>query len=223
MIKSERAEALAVSTRLMTSLVSFPLSSSGATGADLRSAVGKFLSNFFELIVNRTLGTELFACFEQARLAGATINSMSATREAMLAETPVSPLSLEIVNSAIIFSFVEQCQIISRIVFNSRTEAGAMLDGMSVIIESIKLNKADSFISNDYQNFVALAALLIQHLSATERQLPRIVKYSFAVSYPALTLSNRIYGDGSRSDELIGENKTVHPAFMQRNIMALSS
>jgi hypothetical protein len=223
MIKSERSEALAISTRLMAAIISFPLSATGTAGADLRSSVGKFLSNFFELIINRTLGTELFACFEQATLAGASVNSMNAVREAMLMETPVSPLGFDIVNAAIIFSFVEQCQIISQIVFSSRTDAELMMDNMSVIIESIKLNKADSFVSNDYQNFVALAALLIQHLSATERQLPRIVNYSFPVSYPALNLANRIYGDGSRSDELIAENKTVHPAFMQRDIVALSS
>lgn len=223
MIKSERAEALAVSTRLMTSLVSFPLSSSGATGADLRSAVGKFLSNFFELIVNRTLGTELFACFEQARLAGATINSMSATREAMLAETPVSPLSLEIVNSAIIFSFVEQCQIIAVMEFRSRTDVNLVIDKMVPIIDEIKLNRTESFLVSDYQNFVALSALLIQHLSATERQLPRILQLTFPANFPSLALANRIYADASRSDELIAENRTVHPAFMARDILALSS
>jgi len=221
--KSERSEGLAISTRLMSALVSFPLSAAGTAGADLRSAVGKFLSNFFELIINLSLGTELFACFEQARLAGASVNSMNTVREAMLAETPVSPLGLDIVNAAIIFSFVEQCQVISSLTFGSRIAAETMMDEMSVIIENIKLNKADSFVSNDYQNFVALAALLIQHLTATERQLPRVVNYSFPVSYPSLNLANRIYGDGSRSDELIAENKTVHPAFMQRNVIALSS
>jgi prophage DNA circulation protein len=77
-------------------------------------------------------------------------------------------------------------------------------------------------VSKDYQNFVGLAALLVQHLSATERQLPRVVSYRYPVNFPALTLSNRIYGVGSRSDELIAENKTVHPAFMQRNVIALS-
>ena len=70
---------------------------------------------------------------------------------------------------------------------------------------------------------VQLSALLIQHLSATERQLPRIVKYHMPINYPALALSNRIYGDGSRSDELVAENETVHPAFMQRDIIALSA
>jgi len=221
--KSERAESLEISTRLMTELVSFPISSVGNEGADLRSAVGKFLSNFSQLIVDHTIGTELFACFEQARDAGATIKSMNNVRAAMLKEVPAFPFGLSIVNAAIIFSFIEQSQIITEIEFKSRGEASMIMDEMALVIEEIKVNKADSFVSKDYQNFVGLAALLIQHLSATERQLPRVVNYSFPIRLPALMLSNRIYGVGSRSDELAEENKTVHPAFMQRDIIALSS
>jgi prophage DNA circulation protein len=97
------------------------------------------------------------------------------------------------------------------------------MDAMNIAIEEIKLNKADSFVASDYQSFVFIAALLIQHMSSTERQLPRVVKYTWPVHYPSLTMSNRIYGEGSRSEELIAENKVVHPLFMQRDIIALSS
>lgn len=222
MKKSERAEALAISTRLMAVLVSFPISSIGDEGANLRSAVGKFLSNFHQLIVDHLVGTELLACFEQARMAGATVLSMNNVRKAMFKETPAFPLGLAIVNAAVIFSFVEQSKIISKIEFVSRISASILMDEMAVVIEDIKLTKADSFVSRDYQNFVGLAALLVQHLSATERQLPRVVNYLYGTHLPALYLSNRIYGVGSRSEELISENKTVHPAFMQRNVIALS-
>jgi len=221
--KSERAEALAISTRLMAEVVSFSIASVGDEGANLRSAIGKFLSNFHQLIVDHVVGTALFACFEQARMAGATVKSMNNVRSAMFKETPAFPLGLAIVNAAVIFSFVEQSQIIAKIEFKSRNEASALMDEVAAIIEEIKMNKADSFVSRDYQNFVGLAALLIQHMSATERQLPRIVNYNFAANLPALYLSNRIYCVGSRSDELIEENRTVHPAFMQRNVVALSS
>lgn len=223
MKKSERAEALAISTRLMDELVSFPISSVGNEGANLRSAIGKFLSNFHQLVVDHVVGTELFACFEQARSASATVKSMNNVRIAMFKETPAFPLGLAIVNAAVIFSFIEQSQIIAKIEFKSRSEASTLMDEVAIIIEEIKMNKADSFVSKDYQNFVGLAALLVQHLSATERQLPRVVNYNFPVRLPALMLSNRIYGVGSRSDELIEENKTVHPAFMRRNVVALSS
>lgn len=222
-LRSERSNAFEISKRLMDALLSFPISSQGEEGANLRSAVGLYLTNFSDIVDSFTVGTELYACFEQARLAGATLNSMNNVRLAMFAEAPVYPLSIAIVNAAVIFSFVEQCQIISIIQFKSRVEVDTLMDQMGVIIEDIKLTKADSFVSSDYQNFVALSALLIQHMSATERLLPRVVQYNMQVSYPSLNLANRIYTDASRSDELIAENKTVHPAFMQRNITALSA
>jgi hypothetical protein len=221
-LKSERSNALEIAKRLMTALMSFQISSQGTAGADLRSAVGKFLLNFSELLDTYTLGVSLYDCFEQARLAGATLNSMNNVRLAMFAETPSYSLGKVIVNAGIIFSFVEQSQIITRMAFASRIEVDVLMDQMGAIIETIKVEKADSFVSGDYQNFVMLAAVLVQHLSATERQLPRVVAYNLPVSYPSLNLANRIYGDALRSDELIAENQTVHPAFMQRNIVALS-
>ena len=83
---------------------------------------------------------------------------------------------------------------------------------MSVIIQNIKLTKQIHSFPMTTKTSVALAALLIQHLSATECQLPIVVNYSFPVSYPSLNLANRIYGDGSRSDESTAKIKpfTLH-------------
>jgi prophage DNA circulation protein len=221
-VKTERAEALAIATRMLAALLSFSLTPTGTAGADLRSAVGRFLANFSELVIDKVVGTELFACFEQARAAGATLYSMNTVREAMFLEQPAFQLGFDMMNAGIIFSFVEQSEIISRMEFKSRSQVSVLLDEVSVVIEAIKLNKADEFIPNDYQNFVSLAALLVQHMSATERQLPRIIQLQMPVHYTSLSLSNRIYGEGGRSEELAAENKTVHPAFMQRDIIALA-
>jgi hypothetical protein len=221
-VRPERREALGIMRRLIVALTSFSISTTGVDGANLRIAVGKLFSDLDESISKFALGDELYTCFEQARLAGATLNSMDNVRNAMFAEAPVYLLGVTIVNAAIIFSIVEQSQIIATIEFDSRASVDDVIVRMNAAIENIKLNKADSFVVNDYQNFIALSALLIQHLAVTELQLPRIVRYQMPINYPALTLSNRIYGDGSRSDELIAENKTVHPAFMQRDIIALS-
>jgi hypothetical protein len=221
MIKAERVEGLEISKRLMKALMSFSISNTGA-GAGLRSAVGQYLVDFYVLVDSRTNGSALYACFETARGAGATLASMDNVRIAALDEAPQFNLGLMIVNAAVIFSFVEQSQIIAGMEFSSRVQVDVLMDAMSKIIETVKVDKADSFVSSDYQNFVALAALLIQHLSSTERQLPRVVTYNSTVHFPSLTLANRIYADASRSDELIAENKTVHPAFMQRDIIALS-
>lgn len=221
MLKSELTEAREIAGRMMDQLVAFPITSAAAA-AQMRTAVGKFMANFAEHVSGGVLGTELLACFETARAAGATVNSMDRVRQSLFDESPAYDLGLVVVNAGVQFSFVEQSQILAVTLFASRGEVDALMDQMGAVIEDIKLTKADSFASRDYQNFVFLAALLVQHLSATERQLPRVVSYHWAVNYPALTMSNRIYGDGSRSDELIAENKTVHPAFMQRDVVALS-
>ena len=223
MKKTERAEATELSLRIMEQLTTFSVSSFSTAAAAMRLTIGQYMSNFTELQLGTTVGTELFACFEAARTAGATLGTMDRVRETMFVETPTFPLTVAIVNAAIIMSFAEQCQIISVTEFVSRTELDVIIDKMVPIIDNIKINWSDSFVIRDYQNFIAVSALLIQHLSATERQLPRIVQLSFPVNYPSLALANRIYGDGSRSDELIAENKTVHPAFMARDIRALSA
>jgi hypothetical protein len=222
MKKEERGEALAISKRIIAALISFSIEA-GDDGANLRSAVGKYMANFYELINTNTVGAELYNCFELARVAGATLDSLDNVRVAMFLETPIYPLGFALVNASIMFSFVEQSQLISVMSFDSREQVDVLLDKMGAIIEQIKLNEADEFVASDYQNFVMLAALLIQHLSSTERQLPRVVRYQFPISFPSLTLAQRIYTDASRSDELVAENETVHPAFMQRDIIALSS
>jgi len=42
-------------------------------------------------------------------------------------------------------------------------------------------------------------------------------------SLPALTLSQQIYYIADRSDEIIDENKIIHPAFCLREIRGLSA
>ena len=93
---------------------------------------------------------------------------------------------------------------------------------MSDIFDSAKLAMSNMITGTNYEFLVALSAALIQHLAATESQLPRIVSYQMPASLPALNVANFLYGDGARFDELIMENKTVHPAFMQRDLVALS-
>jgi hypothetical protein len=220
--KSEYSEALAICGRLMTQLLNFSIAP-GIDGANFRTAVGVLLGNFNILIESQTVGAQLLACFDLARIAGATLNVFDNVREAAAAEAPQFPLGIRIVNAALIMSLSEQSQIITGMTFASRTDVDVLMDAMAIIIDDIKLRGSESFEVNDYRNVVALSALLIYHLSATERLLPQIVTYHMPVNYPALALANRIYGDASRSDELIAENKTVHPAFMQRDIIALSA
>jgi prophage DNA circulation protein len=70
---------------------------------------------------------------------------------------------------------------------------------------------------------LALHAAVTRDLTQRGRPLPRMVSYNTAASLPALALANRIYGDASRTDELIAENRAVHPLFMPAAGRALTA
>jgi prophage DNA circulation protein len=74
-----------------------------------------------------------------------------------------------------------------------------------------------------YRGLVELHAGIIAFLVQTARPLPAMLQFSFAQSMPTLTMSNRLYYDASRADELRAENKVVHPLFMLSTGQALSS
>jgi len=51
--------------------------------------------------------------------------------------------------------------------------------------------------------------------------LPRVVYYNLR-PLPALATSYRIYSDASRFDEIVADNKVVHPAFVRGTVRALT-
>jgi hypothetical protein len=194
----------------------------GRAGFDIRRQVGELRATAPASIEAGTIGTDLYACFEQAFASGVTMVQMDAVREDLLAEQPVYDLAASIKSAGIVFSLVEQSRIIAAMEFVSRSDVDAMLNKMVDITEQIKLEVSELLYGTNYETVVALSASLIQHLADTERQLPRIVNYTMVVNLPALNVANLLYGDGARYDELIKENKTIHPAFMQRVLVALS-
>jgi hypothetical protein len=214
-------EAAAIVDRMMAALMEgMPIS--GRPGADLRKLVGRLKVDTESSVSNATIGTELQAVFDAALAAGASLGNMDDVRIAMLAETPRYYTGGAIACAGIIFSLVEQTRMITSHTFVSRADVQVVLTKMTDVFDGVKLALSNMITGTNYEYLVALGASLIQHLSATERVLPRVVSYQMAVSLPALTVANYLYGDGGRFDELIAENKTIHPAFMQRDLVALS-
>ena len=214
-------EAVAIIDRMLTALTNgMPVS--GRAGSDLRRLVGQLRADADEAIKDGTVGTQMQACFDAALAAGATLINMDNVRIAMLKETPKYYIAAAVACGGIVFSLVEQTRMITATTFVSRIDVDVVMTKMIEVIDTIKLAMANMITGNNYQYVIALGASLLQHLAATEQLLPRIVSYQLAANLPALTLANFLYGDGGRFDELIMENKTVHPAFMQRDIIALS-
>lgn len=219
--KPEMTEAVAIIERMAMKLIS-GLPSTGATGAAVRTAVGDVVANSEDMIKQGTVGVELWDCFEKARLAGLSMMNMELVRSSVEAEAPIYNLGMAVKLSGIVFAFAEECQIIANFTFVSRLDVQSVMMQMLPIIDDTKIDVAELLDGMSYQRVVSLAAALVQHLAATEQELPEIVNYAFGTSLPSLYVANYLYADAGRSDELINENQTFHPAFMQRELIALS-
>jgi len=219
--RKELREVFAIIDRMLVAL-QIGIPTRGTSGVELRRVVGNFQAHQVELVENFTIGTELFACFEQARVAGATLDTLDAVRNVLVLEQPIFDFGRSAKMTGMVFSFVEQCKLIAAMTFVSRSAAERMMVRMSKVIEILKLEVAELLDGMDYQNLTKLAAALTQHLTVTERKLPQIVRYTMATSNTALSLSNFLYGDGGRFVELIDENGVINPVFFPRDIQALS-
>ena len=82
---------------------------------------------------------------------------------------------------------------------------------------------ADSMDGPTYEALVNLMAAITRYLGDVARPLPRMVQFTLSAPMPALAASQYIYADGTRGEELVAENKIVHPAFCRLNMRALSA
>jgi len=217
----EIKEALGIMNRMLDALMT-GLSSRGEAGSQFRSAVGDLRANAPDLVESFTIGTELYNVFEQARASSACFSNLDAVRVQMLSEQPVYNFGTAMKDAGIVFSFVEQCMMIGGMTFVSRFDVEQIMAKMEDVIEDIKLEVAELLDGFLYLQVVELAAALIQHLAATERQLPRIVAVTTPMSYPSLRLATYFYNDGARADEIADENKVIHPAFCPMSLRVLS-
>jgi prophage DNA circulation protein len=76
---------------------------------------------------------------------------------------------------------------------------------------------ADDMDAGTYQVLIHLQGDVIQHLVDRGRLLPQIIDYSYPIVMPVLRMAQRAYADPSRYQELINENKIVHPGFMPQS------
>src|SRR5512143_3128814 len=102
--KKQYLEAIDILNAMLDSLM-LGLPSKGEAGSDLRRVVGELRADGGDNIEDGVIGTELLACFEQARTAGAGLADFDRVRIAMLAEQPVYFLGSAIKLSGIVFSF----------------------------------------------------------------------------------------------------------------------
>jgi hypothetical protein len=199
------------------------VSAKGVQAAELRRVVGLVHANGLAYLVDNTFGTNLYNCFVVARTLPITADLVAMVREQITALTPVGPLTTMVYDSAIQYCLTTECIFITGMTFKSRNDVQQMMDRMTAAFNTARDNAAERMDSATYQNLTYLAGTIVNHLAATALTLPRLVQFNYNTSWPALSLANLIYQDASRWQELVDENKVVHPAFMPRAIVGLSA
>jgi hypothetical protein len=222
-IHSEAPEIDAILTRTLDNLSKAASSQTGLEGATLRQKIGIVRANFVALLAAGEFGSALLACFTAAREANVTLHSLAMVRQGLFAETPVGTIAKAIVQSAIVFCLAQESRMIAAIEFTSRDDVDVMMTKMRLAFDTAREIAADAIDSDCYQKLTYLAGALTNHLATEARPLPKMVSFKVAKSLPALALSMRLYYKTDRWEELMLENKTVNPVFMQREVRGLSA
>lgn len=197
-------------------------SPAGLPGADLGQAIGILDAGAEQSIRGGTVGTDLAECFGLAKGSGATFESMMSVHAAVVAETPISPIAVIVTRALVQQSIVATSQIVAEILFTSRQQVEDYRARLSDAFDRAEVDAADDADAFSYQTLVSLHAAMVRDMTARARPLPLMVSYQFPKRRPTLWIANRLYGDGGRGDELLQENKVVHPLFSPASGRALS-
>lgn len=224
MINQDLIEAIAATGRVLDALLLSLQGQTGLAGAKLNYLCGKLRSDGAAELNAGGLQfwQDLTACFEAAPRAGATFETIDAVRVIAEAMTPVGKAAIAVKNFAVRMSLVEQARILAATDFVSRQDIDAYFARINTSFANAE-NVAANLLDNvSYTLLIALHAAVSNDLANRSRPLPRMVTYTFPTSLPSLALAQRIYYDPSRNDELIAENKPIHPLFMPSTGAALS-
>ncbi len=220
MLRQDIDEIKDILERLSIVLLGFA-SNKGPEASSLRKAVGYLHANVSTLAASGTLSGPLLACFTTAVDAGINVDTLDHVIDHLFQETPSEGASLLVVQTCILFALAQESRIVAGMEFVSRDDVDVMMTRMKSQFDAAKELAADAMESNTYSALLDLATALIRHLADTARPLPRMSTFNLA-PLPALAASNFIYGDGSRWEDLVAENKIVHPAFLPASLRALN-
>lgn len=104
----------------------------------------------------------------------------------------------------------------------SYDDAMNLLVQVSDSLDLAVLAAGDNGADRLYEALMVLRSQTVSLLQARGANLAPMQQQHFSASLPALYLSNRLYQDAGRSDDLTDEAAPVHPAFMPRTFKALS-
>ena len=223
MTLAELDETTAILGTLLTALSGTLAGATGTSAADLFYAIGDLQATAETTIRAGALGAPLLAAFDLAFAAGASIANLELVRLAMLAETPVSLSAIALTNAGIQLALAEEVKVLAATTFTSRGDVDAALSVLNQAFDQAEEYAADNHAPAVYQALIGAHAAAVRDLTSRARPLPNLVTYRFARVMTSHALAQRLYGDASRCDELVAENKIIAPAFCPPVGRALSS
>jgi hypothetical protein len=222
-LSSDKIEVAGVVTRTLDNLALTITSKSAREGANMRQQIGEVRTNYAQYIKSGEFMQQLLDCFVAAKTANVPLQGLAYVREQLFLEEPEGEISQAIVQAAIGFCLSAESSLITQLEFTSRVDIETLMKRMTVAFNTARDLAADADDSSYYQNLTWLSGALISYLATTSRPLPQMVEFDLPISLPALTLSNRIYYTADRWEEVVAENKIIHPAFCPRHIVGLAS
>jgi prophage DNA circulation protein len=174
------------------------------------------------MVHRASFGFAMVVCLDLARMCSATIVTMDRVRKAALAETPLGQPAVITVNMIVRLALASEARILADQTFRSRNEVDDIATAINLAFSATAEAAADSLDAETYMALTRLHGDVTRHLGDRGRQLPRVISYTMQAVLPSLRMAQRSYGDPKRHQELINENRVVHPAFMPRTGVMLA-
>ncbi|MEY9179725.1 hypothetical protein [Bradyrhizobium sp. USDA 313] len=194
-----------------------------AAGAQFRQTVGDLAAHAADYIVDGTLTHRVVICLTLARMCGATMLTLARVRDAALLEEPQGLIATATKFMFACISLAQESIASTSQTYPSRNDANAAKAVMMAAFEKVEEDVPDALDQATYMAMVAMHGRVARQFYEMQLTLPRIISYHSPVTLPSLKMSQSAYGDATHSDELWRENKVVHPAFMPRDGIMLST
>lgn len=222
MINPDADEAAGIVTRMLGHMAQC-IDPTTSAAPQARSQIGYVVANINSLLLDDVIGSAIDYCFQLVIAAGATQSEIEFVRQWLIVETPKTLGGTQVQAGCVQLCLAAEGQIIANITFVSREDVETCLQS---ILEPFAVSEelaADNMDQMAFQALISLQATITNFLVNTARPLPYMTSYQFNKSLPSLVIAYRLYGDASRADQIVQENKIVHPAFCPPSGTALSA
>ncbi len=212
MFREDSLEAQPIVDAALVALLSWA-PTRGRPGADLREQINSVRAQAVTLLQADAIGDDLAACFDLAVTTGINYPQVERVRQIADGFMPLTPGAQMIKDSLIQLALVTEARLIAVMTFVSRTDVENIRITVNAAFGPAAEAMADQMDAMTYRAVVALHAAISFYLTQTARPLPQMLSYRFAKPKSTLGVAQRLYSDATRADELLNENRIVHPLF----------